>query len=63
MKQQNDNTPTKLYSIKEAAKLWNLSVWEVRGLIKNGKLRPIIGVGKGFKFDGSELKTNQLERL
>lgn len=53
----------RLYSLKEVAPLWGLSIWEVRNLVKQGKVRPIIGVGKGWKFDGTELDIEKLERL
>jgi hypothetical protein len=49
--------------MKDAAALWGITYWELRAMILDGRIRPIINVGKGFKFDGSELSAAKLERL
>ena len=58
---EKQQTP-RLHNIKEVAQMWNLSVWEVRRLINQGKVRPILGF-KAFKFTGDELDVSKLERL
>lgn len=68
MKKTEDETPPapvtmRLYKMKEAAALWGITYWELRAMILDGRIRPIIKVGKGFKFDGSELGAAKLERL
>ena len=68
MKNIEDETahapPTmRLYKMKDAAALWGITYWELRAMILDGRIRPIINVGKGFKFDGSELSAAKLERL
>jgi hypothetical protein len=67
MKTKDEKTPDapsmRLYKMKEAAALWGLTYWELRAMILDGRIRPIINVGKGYKFDGSELSMAKLERL
>ena len=58
-----ENPIMRLYSMEQAAALWGLSYWTVRAMVLDGRIRPIINVGKGFKFDGSELSKAKLERL
>jgi excisionase family DNA binding protein len=53
----------RLYTTEEAAMMWGLSYWTVRAMVLDGRLRPIVNVGKGWKFDGSELGKAKLERL
>lgn len=53
----------RLYSMADAAKMWGLTYWELRRLIQSGRVRPYVGIGRGFKFDGTELKAENLERL
>jgi hypothetical protein len=63
-----DTAPAfRLYTTGEVADLWNLSYWRVRPLVLDGTIRPIIGMGKGWMFDGTELKAaidaGKIERL
>lgn len=53
----------KLYGMKQACELWGISRWRVYELVKEGKIRPIVNMGKGWKFDGSEFSEELLERL
>jgi len=54
---------TRLYSIKEVEIMWGISRWKIYELIKEGQIRPIVGMGKGFKFDGHEISKVRMERL
>jgi excisionase family DNA binding protein len=53
----------RLYTTEEVATLWGLSYWTVRAMVLDGRLRPIVNVGKGWKWDGTELGKANLERL
>jgi excisionase family DNA binding protein len=53
----------KLYGMKEVCTLWGISRWRVYDLVKEGKIRPIVNMGKGWKFDGTEFSEHLLERL
>ena len=53
----------KLYGMKEVCALWGISKWRVYDLVKEGKIRPIVNMGKGWKFDGTEFSEHLLERL
>ncbi len=60
----NENAkPVKLLTTREAASLWNISRWTVFALVKKGDIRPIVGVGKGWRFIGDELNSVSFERL
>lgn len=61
-KAEQTKEPMKLYSTKEIAKIWNISYWCIRDLVRDGKIRPIV-LGKGWKFTGFELTEEILERL
>jgi hypothetical protein len=52
----------RLYNTAKVSELWGITPTEVRTLIKRGIIKPIIGF-KGFRFDGTELKKANLERL
>lgn len=62
-KQETVQTPIKLYNTKQVAELWGLSYWKVRDLVLDGKIKPIVGLSKGWLFDSFELKQEHLERL
>lgn len=51
----------KLLTTKEAAESWGISRWTVYDLVKQGKLRPIVGM-KSWRFVGDELE-GVLQRL
>lgn len=53
----------RLYSMKEAAARWGITYWTLRAMVLDGRIRPIVNVGRGFKFDGTELAAAKLERL
>jgi hypothetical protein len=59
MKQQ----ATRLYTTQQVADLWNISRWTVFALVKKGEIRPIVGIGKGWMWDGTELGMVKFERL
>ena len=52
----------RLYKSREMAKRWGISYNALRELVLSGKIRPFVGIGKSWLFDGSELKP-VLERL
>ncbi len=56
-------SPVRLYSTKEVESMWGISRWRIYDLVKAGKIRPIVNMGKGWKFDGSEFNKELLERL
>lgn len=53
----------RLYSTAQAATMWGISVKMVRKRVDTGELRPILGMGKGYKFDGSEFAGIEFKRL
>ena len=61
-KDRNDKM-VRLYGMKEVCTLWGISKWRVYDLVKEGKIRPIVNMGKGWKFDGTEFSEHLLERL
>ncbi len=67
MKRSNEDIreapPMRLYSMKEAAARWGITYWTLRAMVLDGRIRPIVNVGRGFKFDGTELASAKLERL
>ena len=58
-----EKSPVRLYSTKEVESMWGISRWRIYDLVKTGKIRPIVNMGKGWKFDGSEFEEELLERL
>lgn len=63
MNATNDEGLRVLLNTEEAAKLWGISRWRIYTLVREGKIRPIIGMGKGWKFLPDDLKATILERL
>lgn len=61
--EKEQKQPLRLYSMKEFEKLSGVSRWKIYELIKEGKIKPVVNMGKGFKFTGDELKPEMLERL
>lgn len=61
-KDQNKRV-VRLHGMKEVCELWGISRWRVYDLVKEGKIRPIVNMGKGWKFDGTEFSDDLLERL
>jgi excisionase family DNA binding protein len=53
----------RLYSTKEAAKMWGISYDKLLELVDEGRIRPIVGMGKGWRWDGSEFASVQFKRL
>jgi hypothetical protein len=53
----------RLYTAKLAAEKWGISYWSLRSMVEDGKIKPIIGIGKGWKFTGDELGEVEFERL
>jgi predicted DNA-binding transcriptional regulator AlpA len=60
---KNEAGPVRLYSTKEVESMWGISRWRIYGLVNTGKIRPIVNMGKGWKWDGSEFNKELLERL
>jgi hypothetical protein len=60
---KKESKAIRLYGTNEVCSLWGISRWRLYELVKNGDVRPIINMGKGWKFDGSELREKLLERL
>ena len=56
-------TPFKLYTMKEFEKLTGVSRWTHYKLIEQGLIKPVINMGKGYKFKGDEFTETLLERL
>ncbi len=52
----------RLYKSREMAAKWGISYHALRELVISGKVRPIIGIGKSWLFDGTEIN-GVLERL
>ena len=64
MKDKNKEVSlVRLYGIHEVSAMWGISRWRIYELVKAGKIRPIVNMGKGWKFDGSEFEKRLLERL
>jgi len=53
----------RLYTLRQVALMWNLSIWTIRGMVARREIRPIVGIGRGWMFDGGELERVTLERL
>lgn len=60
---EQQKEPLKLYSTNEAAKLWGITKWTIFDLVKKGTIKPVVGMGKGWKFTGFELREENLARL
>jgi predicted DNA-binding transcriptional regulator AlpA len=56
-------SPVRLYSTKEVESMWGISRWRIYGLVNAGKISPIVNMGRGWKWDGSEFNKELLERL
>jgi predicted DNA-binding transcriptional regulator AlpA len=54
---------TSFLSTREISKRWGLSRNAIFRLVQEGKIRPIVGVGKGFLWTGDELEGLVLARL
>jgi predicted site-specific integrase-resolvase len=52
-----------LLSTQQAADAWGISRWSLYDLVKAGKIRPIVGMGKGWKFFISDINPIDMERL
>ena len=54
----------RLYTTNEIAKIWGITPWTVRKLVREKKLRPIIGIDTKWRWKTDDLeKANLLERL
>ena len=58
-----ENKSYKLLSTQEAANAWGISRWMLYDLVKSGKIRPIVGFGKGWKFQMDDWSSINLTRL
>jgi excisionase family DNA binding protein len=59
---QANTVSKKFITTEEAAVLWGISKWTIFDLVKKGKLRPIISLGKGFKWRVNDIDA-VIERL
>lgn len=50
-------------STQQAAAAWGVSRWRIYDLVREGKIRPIIGMGKGWKFLFSDFESVEFTRL
>jgi predicted DNA-binding transcriptional regulator AlpA len=62
-KEQHPQTTVRLLSTQQAASSWGISRWRLYDLVREGKIRPIVGMGKGWKFLMGDLQTLELTRL
>lgn len=53
----------RLFKTREVAAMWGVSYLAVKEMVRNGDIRPIVGMGKGWKFDGTEFNAVTLRRL
>lgn len=52
----------KLLTTKQAAKEWNVSIWWIYDRVKEGKIRPLVGMGKSWRFKEGDIDS-VLKRL
>lgn len=60
---QKETEIIRMMNMKAACELWGVTRWKVYELISQGKIKPIINAGKGFKFLATDYKLEFLERL
>lgn len=53
----------RLLNMTKACELWGVTRYHVYDLIRDGKIRPIVGCGKGFRFLATDYKHEFLQRL
>jgi hypothetical protein len=54
----------RLYTTNEIAKIWGITPWTIRKLVRENKLRPIIGIDTKWRWKIGDLeKSNVMERL
>ena len=54
---------TKFLSTRQFAAKCGLTRNKIFGLVQEGRIRPVVGLGKGFLWTGDELEGLVLERL
>ena len=60
----NEAKVMRLYGSKEVSVMWGLPKTAIYKLVNDGKLRPIVNMGKGYKWVGNELGSQLVfERL
>jgi hypothetical protein len=52
-----------LLTTKRASAAWGITRWRLYDLVREGKIRPIVGMGKGWKFLISDFENLDLPRL
>lgn len=60
---QQKQSHSLLLSTQQAAAAWGISRWRIYDLVKEGQIRPVIGMGKGWKFLLTDLSGMELPRL
>jgi predicted site-specific integrase-resolvase len=63
MNTKTEEKTERLWNARDVAKKWGISYWSLRAMVESGKIRPIIGIGKGWKFTGNEISEVVFERL
>lgn len=54
----------RLYTTNEIAKIWGVTSWTIRKLVRDKKLRPIIGIDTKWRWKADDLEnSNLMERL
>lgn len=53
----------RLLTTQQAADAWGISRWRLYDLVREGQIRPVIGMGKGWKFLLSDFTSLELSRL
>ena len=54
---------TRLLSTQQAASAWGITRWRLYDLVRAGKIHPVVGMGKGWKFLISDFAPIELTRL
>lgn len=63
MKTDGQERDNKTLTTEEAAKEWNISKKAIYSLVRSGKLKPIINLGKSWRFLSSDFNDNVFIRL
>lgn len=53
----------RVYSTRAVAKMWGIPRTAIHRLVKEGRIRPLIGITKGYSWTGEEFAAMEFERL
>jgi hypothetical protein len=53
----------KFLTTNAVAGKWGLSKWTIYRLVKQGRLKPVTGLSKGWLFTGNEINSIELTRI